>query len=276
MQDRENGISEIVAVLLLVALGMILSAVVFSGILSYTGSMERTAYVAVDAEESPPGKGVRITSMAGDTLVFGGGVDDIPLEIIVDDPAGAHPLDQPGPRIVFSPGSSICIWFEEGRYTVGETFPPSGPFEELRLPLSIRLVDGRHHTLIARVFDALPSSVSPGTTLPTTVPTAGPTTAVTTVITSTATTTPILKVDFDVPNVVMKEEATFEGRVITGEPVTWTWTFIDTGGKSENRNGKTVHYTFANRGSGWTITLTVTDTSGRSDTVTKPVDVHNK
>ncbi len=276
MQDHEDGISEIVAIMLLVALGMILSAMVFSGILSFAGNMEQTAYVAVDADESPPGMGIRITSMAGDTVVFGGGVDEIPLEIIVEDSEGAHPLDQPGPRIVFSPGSSICIWLEEGGYRVGETFPPTGAFEELRLPLSIRLIDGRHHTQIARVFDALPSSASSGTALPTSVPTAEPTTAVTTVITTTTTTTPTIQADFDVPYVVMKKEVTFEGRVIAGEPVTWTWTFTDTGGKSESRNGETVHYTFANSGSGWTITLTVTDAGGRSGTVTKPVDVHNK
>lgn len=275
MQDGEDGVSEIVAVLLLVALGMILSALVFGGILSFAGSMERTAYVAVDAEESPPGKGIRITSMAGDVLVIGGGEDEIPLEIMVDDTFGAQRTIT-SKRLVFAPGSSICVWWDGKNYSAEDTFPPSGPPENLRSPLSIRLIDGRHHTLVARVFDAVPSSVSPGTTVPITLPTTELTTAVTTVITTPTTTTSTIQADFDVPYVIMKQNALFEGRVIVGEPVTWTWTFTDTGGKSETRNGQTARYTFTNSGSGWKVTLTVTDAAGRSHTVTKPVDVHTR
>ncbi len=272
MQDHEDGVSEIVAVLLLVALGMILSALVFAGILSFAGSMERTAYVAVDAEESPPGKGVRITSMAGDTLVIGGGADEIPLEIMVDDTFGAQPTIT-SKRLVFSPGSSICVWWDGENYYAEDTFPSDGTSKDLRLPLSIRLIDGRHHTLIARVGDG--SSTSPSTGTPGTTVTAQTTT--TTVTTEPLTTSSGLTVDFDVPYVIMKQEATFEGRVITGEPNSWTWTFTDTGGKSETRSDQTVHYTFNNSGSGWTVSLTVTDASGMSYTVPpKTVEVHNK
>ena len=251
-RGEEDGVSEIVAVLLLVAIGMILAGVIFGGALSLASGMERSAYVAVDAREDPAGAGIRLSSLGGDALGLSPASAGVPLEIYVDDRVGSHrvvPVGAVGADDL-RPGDTLSIWWDGSGYRAAPVLQGHDPLPDG--PLDVRLVDGRHHTLIALI--EVRSGGSSATT--------------------TTASAPELRVDFAVPVVQKDHPAVFTGTVVSGAPETWSWTFTSTGGREYGPYaGRSATFTFTNRGSGWKATLTATDPSGRSFTVTKPVDV---
>jgi len=110
-RGEEDGVSEIVAVLLLVAIGMILAGVIFGGALSLASGMERSAYVAVDAREDPAGVGIRLSSLGGDALGLSPASAGVPLEIYVDDRVGSHRVVPVGADDL-GPGDTLSIWWD--------------------------------------------------------------------------------------------------------------------------------------------------------------------
>ncbi len=147
MRRHGQGVSDVAAVLLLVAIGMGLSGMVFMGALTMARGMEQIPNVAFYAEETPSG-GIRLVSLGGDALIFGGGPEELVLELVVDDASGSHALDPGSTRANFRPGDALSIWWDGTTYHAAADLPATGLSPLLPGPLSVRLVDGRNHFLI--------------------------------------------------------------------------------------------------------------------------------
>ncbi len=283
----DDAVSETIAIIFIIFLVVILSAVIFAFASGFFSSMKPVSFVLpAFRTETIEGKGTISISNKGGNVMY---LDPLPklhynvLGIYIDTPNGnfrATPI--PG-TADFRPGTTIYIFKDANGYRI--TDDPSvisSLATESITPESvgIRLIDENSQFLISK-WGAVPSS-GPGptptttlTTLPTTSPTPQPTTGPITLPTTVPTTLPTTApppptappvVDFTGTPVTgaVPLEVTFSDKSM-GNPDQWAWDFGDgTGTTSKSTEPNPVHK-YTNQGI-YSVTLSAGNAAGTNST----------
>ncbi len=246
--SRDHAVSEVIGTMLIVFLVILLAAVIVSLFLGLIDLTDKSAYIApaIGKEEISGKTIVSIYNRGGDTA-FLNGTGRYSMSVYIDTSSGSSKANPVSTVSAFPPGSTLFVYNSAGGYILtGNSTDLLSPaaLSVTACPLTVRLVDETTQNLIAR-WESDCSSI-PVTTVPTP---AAPVKAGFTFTPSQG----------DIPFIVQFTDTS------TGPVTTWSWLFHD-GATSDLQNPS---HTFTSVG--WkTVSLTVTNASGGSDTFTCP------
>lgn len=280
----DDAVSETIAIIFIIFLVVILSAVIFAFSSGFFSSVKPVSFVVpAFSSETIGGKGIISLSNKGGNVMY---LDPLPklhynvMGVYLDTPQGTFRATPVPGTADFRPGTPLYIFKDANGYRI--TDDPSvisSRATESIIPRSVgvQLVDENSQVLIARWGAVPPSGPGPtptttSTTLPTTSPTSQPTTGpITTLPTTVPTTVPPPPpappvVDFTGTPVTgpVPLEVAFSDKS-TGNPDRWAWNFGDgTGAMSKSSEQDPVH-TYTTTGI-YSVTLTAGNAAGTNTT----------
>ncbi len=246
--SRDHAVSEVIGTMLIVFLVILLAAVIVSLFLGLIDLTDKSAYIApaIGKEEISGKTVVSIYNRGGDTA-FLNGTGRYSMSVYIDTSSGSSKANPVSTVSAFPPGSTLLVYNSAGGYKLtGNSTDLLSPaaLSVTACPLTVRLVDETTQNLIARWESDC--GVTPVTPTPTP---AAPVTAGFAFSPSQG----------DIPFTVQFTDTS------TGPVTSWSWLFHD-GATSDLQNPS---HTFSSVG--WkTVSLTVTNASGGSDTFTCP------
>ena len=283
----DDSVSEMIAIILIIFLVVILSAVIFaisSGVLSQVKQV--SFVVPALSSETIEGKGtISISNKGGDVMYL----DPLPeihykvMGVYVDTPKGSfRAIPVPG-TADFRPGTTVYIFKDADGYRItDDPSVVSSRATESITPGSVvvRLVDENSQVLITRwgavqSSGPAPTPTTTSTTLPTTSPTSQPTTGPITPTTTVPTTLPTTVpppppappvVDFTGTPVTgpVPLDVAFSDKS-TGNPNRWAWDFGDGAGAMSTSSEQNPIHKYTSQGI-YSVTLTAGNAAGTNST----------
>ena len=186
---REQAISTLVGVVLIIFLVVALSLILSLVFLGFFAMVEKTAYVVVDSAVVPVSPGVdavAVLHMNGDVMYYENQHRDAHYEVrfMIDTRDGGSVVRTDpaliSPDTTWSPGDRILIFRRvDGYYLTNNASMIAGAIPLPPGPVSVRVIDNTHHQLIAergagRADGPGPTgepTTAPPTITPTTIPT---------------------------------------------------------------------------------------------------------
>lgn len=155
----EHAVTPTVSVILILFLVVALAGIIYVIIFGLASSVEKTAYVATDAQIvniTPEIQAIEVMHRNGDIMYYEGQGDNVQYEVrfIVDTRDNA-PVVKVNPSFLtsdktWSPGDRVIIFNRtDGYYLTNDISLINGAISPSQGPLSVRIIDNTHDQLIA-------------------------------------------------------------------------------------------------------------------------------